>query len=44
MVAIDPSRLARGEDPSEPAFCLPFQDISTSNHIAQWTSGVATVP
>ncbi|HLK90886.1 MAG TPA: hypothetical protein VKZ18_13395 [Polyangia bacterium] len=24
-------------DPSFTAFCLPFQDITTSNHIAQWT-------
>jgi hypothetical protein len=24
-------------DPSYTAFCLPFQDITTSNHIAQWT-------
>jgi len=23
-------------DPSFTAFCLPFQDITTSNHIAQW--------
>jgi hypothetical protein len=44
MVAIDPDRLARGQDPSAPAFCLPFQDIGTSNHIAQWTGGFATVP
>jgi hypothetical protein len=41
MVALDPARLARGEDPSVPAFCLPFQNIATSNHIAQWTAGVA---
>jgi hypothetical protein len=26
-----------GSDPSFTAFCLPFQDITTSNHIAQWT-------
>ena len=26
-----------GGDPSFTAFCLPFQDITTSNHIAQWT-------
>ena len=26
-----------GADPSFTAFCLPFQDITTSNHIAQWT-------
>lgn len=44
MVAIDPARLARGQDPSSPAFCLPFQDITTSNHIAQWTGGFATIP
>jgi hypothetical protein len=44
MVAIDPVRLANGQDPSSAAFCLPFQDITTSNHIAQWTGGVATVP
>jgi hypothetical protein len=25
-----------GADPSFTAFCLPFQDITTSNHIAQW--------
>jgi hypothetical protein len=44
MVAIDPARLAQGQDPSSAAFCLPFQDITTSNHIAQWTNGVAPVP
>jgi hypothetical protein len=43
MVAIDPARLAAGQDPSATAFCLPFQDITTSNHIAQWTGGFATV-
>ncbi|HMF39538.1 MAG TPA: hypothetical protein VKQ32_02530 [Polyangia bacterium] len=26
-----------GGDPSFAAFCLPFQDVTTSNHIAQWT-------
>ncbi|HVU50433.1 MAG TPA: hypothetical protein VHL80_07085 [Polyangia bacterium] len=40
MAAIDPAKLAAGQDPSSAAFCLPFQDITTSNHIAQWT-GVA---
>jgi hypothetical protein len=29
---------ADGSDPTFTAFCLPFQDITTSNHIAQWTS------
>jgi len=34
MVGIIPS--VGGGDPSYTAFCLPFQDITTSNHIAQW--------
>jgi hypothetical protein len=40
MVAIDPDRAASGADPSYAAFALPFQDLSTSNHIAQWTTQV----
>ena len=40
MAAIYPDRAARGEDPSTPAFRLPFQSIDTSNHIAQWTERV----
>jgi Tol biopolymer transport system component len=40
MVAIDPDRAAAGADPSYPAFCLPFQDVDSSNHIAQWTQTV----
>ena len=35
MVGINPG--VGGQDPSYTAFCLPFQDITTSNHIAQWT-------
>lgn len=38
MVAIDPAKVARGEDPSFSAFCLPFQAIDTSNHIGVWTT------
>ncbi|HVV49111.1 MAG TPA: hypothetical protein VHO06_05595, partial [Polyangia bacterium] len=34
MVGIAPG--VGGGDPSFTAFCLPFQDITTSNHIAQW--------
>jgi len=30
-------------DPSAPAFRLPFQDIATNNHIAQWTERVIDV-
>ncbi len=36
MAAVDPDKLAAGVDPSYPAFALPFQDLGTSNHIAQW--------
>jgi hypothetical protein len=34
MVGINPT--VGSNDPSYPAFCLPFQDVTTSNHIAQW--------
>ncbi len=34
MVGINPG--VGDGDPSFTAFCLPFQDITTSNHIAQW--------
>jgi hypothetical protein len=34
MVGVNPS--AGDGDPSYAAFCLPFQDVTTSNHIAQW--------
>jgi hypothetical protein len=33
-----------GGDPTFTAFCLPFQDITTSNHIAQWTTTFVVVP
>jgi len=39
MAAIDLDAPA-GTDPSVAAFALPFQDIATSNHIAQWTTEV----
>ncbi|MFE8600420.1 hypothetical protein [Archangium violaceum] len=37
MAAVDPDKVGTG-DPSYTAFALPFQDINTSNHIAQWAS------
>ncbi len=40
MAAIDPDQVAAGQDPSFPAFALPFQDFTTSNHIAQWTTQI----
>lgn len=42
MVGINPS--GGGGDPSYTAFCLPFQDITTSNHIAQWAKYFLTGP
>ncbi|MCX5742219.1 MAG: hypothetical protein NT062_06965 [Proteobacteria bacterium] len=39
MAAVDLDAPA-GTDPSLAAFALPFQDITTSNHIAQWTTQV----
>ena len=42
MVGIIPS--VGGGDPSYTAFCLPFQDITTSNHIAQWAKYFLTGP
>lgn len=44
MSAIDPDELAQGKDPSFPAFALPFQDLQTSNHIAQWATQVVGEP
>jgi len=38
MVAVEPGKVARGEDPSFAPFLLPFQDLSTSNHIGVWTT------
>jgi hypothetical protein len=46
MAAINLSGGEMGQigDPSYPAFWLPFQDISTHNHTAQWTAAVVTMP
>jgi hypothetical protein len=40
MAAVDPDQIGNGLDGSFPAFALPFQDLGTSNHIAQWTTTV----
>ena len=37
MVAVDSAKILRGEDGSFAPFILPFQDLDTSNHLAQWT-------
>ena len=44
MVAFDAAKAAAGEDPSFPAFWLPFQDIAGGNHIAQWVTKVERQP
>ena len=40
MVAYDPAKATNGLDPSFPAFWLPFQDITSDNHIGQWSTDV----
>jgi TolB protein len=44
MVGFDPKLAAQGKDPSLPAFWLPFQDIKSGNHIAQWVLKVERKP
>src|SRR5690606_8962078 len=36
MVGVDPDAALNGQDPSFAAFALPFQDLTTDNHTAQW--------
>ena len=43
MAAFFPDRAANAQDPSAPSFWLPFQDIATSNHIAQWTEQIISI-
>jgi hypothetical protein len=40
MFAIDPDKIAAGQDGSFPPFFLPFQDLTTSNHIGQWAEQI----
>jgi hypothetical protein len=44
MTAFDPEAAAAGKDPSFPAFRLPFQDLASGNHIAQWVTKVVRKP
>ncbi|MCY1079960.1 hypothetical protein [Archangium lansingense] len=43
IAAVDPDKVALGQEPSYPALVLPIQDITTSNHIAQWTKVIVPV-
>jgi hypothetical protein len=38
MTGVRPQAVMAGTDPSFAAFALPFQDLTTSNHIAAWTT------
>jgi hypothetical protein len=40
MTPFFPDRASAQQDPSAASFRLPFQDIATNNHIAQWTEQV----
>jgi hypothetical protein len=42
MTPFFPARALAGQDPSGPMFRVPFQDVASSNHIAQWTQEVVT--
>ena len=42
MAPLFPDRIGAG-DPSGPAFRLPFQELTTNNHIAQWTEKIIVV-
>jgi len=40
MTPFFPGRAGQGMDPSAPSFRLPFQNLDSRNHIAQWTERV----
>ncbi|MBV9950237.1 MAG: PD40 domain-containing protein [Myxococcales bacterium] len=42
MFAVDPALVLAGKDGSYPGFFLPFQDLGTSNHIAEWTQKIVS--
>lgn len=44
MTAIDLAKAKSGADGSYPAFWLPFQDVGSGNHIAQWVTKVERKP
>jgi hypothetical protein len=42
MFALDANAVSSGQDGSYPGFFLPFQDLTTSNHMAQWTQRIVS--
>jgi hypothetical protein len=43
MAAFDAGLAATGSDPSSVSFWLPFQDVKSHNHIAQWTTTIVPI-
>ncbi|HEY7955363.1 MAG TPA: hypothetical protein VII38_08720 [Polyangia bacterium] len=43
MAAFDPTVASSKADPSTVPFWLPFQDVTTNNHIAQWTQQIVGI-
>jgi hypothetical protein len=43
MAAFYPDKAQAGQDPASPLFWLPFQDLASPNHIAQWTQMVVPI-
>ena len=43
MTPVFPAKAEAGQDPSGQAFRVPFQDVATSNHIAQWTQAIVVL-
>jgi hypothetical protein len=43
MTPVFPQRAAANQDPGTPAFRLPFQNLTSDNHIAQWTEQVVVL-
>ncbi|CAN5546224.1 hypothetical protein BH11MYX1_BH11MYX1_31430 [soil metagenome] len=40
MTAFSPAAVEAATDPSSPTFRLPFQNLDSNNHIAQWTEQI----
>jgi hypothetical protein len=40
MAPFFPDKALAGQDPTGPAFRMPFQLLESGNHIAQWTQAV----
>lgn len=43
MTPFFPNRAIAGDASAAPAFRLPFQELSTNNHVAQWTTQVIPI-